>query len=109
MTCPAYADVPVAQRNEVNHLINFVKTTSCRVNRNGQHHNGVVALAHIQKKYDYFRDKISNTEQFIELSATKSTMSGDYYTVKCGDAPPLRTQDWLLQELKKYRQNRKTS
>jgi len=109
MTGSVYADVPAAQRNEVNHLIHFVKTTSCKMNRNGQYHDAAAALAHIQKKYDYFRNKISTTEQFIELSATKSTMSGHYYTVKCGNAPPLRAQDWLLRELKKFRRGKRTS
>ncbi len=40
-------------------------------------------ISHIEKKYNYYRDDIHNTEDFIKLSATKSTMSGGYYTVKC--------------------------
>lgn len=99
----AKADVPEAQRGEVKHLLAFVKQSTCSINRNGQDHNGTEALAHIQNKYDYFRDKIHNTEEFIDLSASKSTMSGRYYTVKCGDQAPIRARDWLLHELSKYR------
>ncbi len=102
------ADVPLEQRHEVDHLINYVKTTSCQMNRNGQFHAGPAALAHIQKKYSYFKDKIRSTEQFIELSATKSTMSGKYYVVKCGNNQPIKTKDWLLRELKLYRGISKT-
>lgn len=103
-----YADVPPEQRHEVDHLIKFVKSTSCQINRNGHYHDGEKALAHIQQKYDYFRKKIGTTEQFIEYSATKSTMSGRSYIVKCGNQTPQETKDWLLDELKKYRQNRNT-
>ena len=54
-------------------------------------------------KYDYFRDDIKSTEEFIEYSASKSTMSGEYYTVTCPGFETIKTQDWLLAELKKYR------
>jgi len=102
------ADVPPEQKHEVEHLINFVKTSSCEINRNDQYHDGEKALAHIQLKYDYFRNKIKTTEQFIEYSATKSTMSGKFYLVRCGDQPPQKTKDWLLHELERYRKNVKS-
>ena len=43
------------------------------------------------------------TEAFIKYSATKSTMSGKYYTVKCPDGKEIRSQDWLLEELAVFR------
>ena len=75
------------------------------INRNGDEHNGNDAIEHIQKKYDYYKDDINTAEQFVEYSATKSTMSGSFYKVKCADAQPIKTQVWLLDELKKYRNN----
>ena len=99
----AHADVPPAQQSEVEHLLGFVRTSSCLISRNGTTHHGQEAAAHIQKKYDYFRDRITTTEQFIEYSATKSTMSGGYYTVLCNGQAPVRTKDWLLEELEIYR------
>ena len=104
----AYADVSTAQKPEVEHLINFVKNSSCEINRNGRFHKGNEAVSHIQKKYAYFRDKINTTEEFIEYAATKSTMSGKYYLVKCGKAEAVRTKEWLLNELKSYRQKKRT-
>ena len=100
-----FADVPSNQVKEVNHLLAYVKNSGCIINRNGSDHPAEEGVSHIEKKYDYFRDDISNTEEFIELSATKSTMSGDYYTVKCPGKETIKTQDWLLEELKKYRLN----
>lgn len=99
------ADIPPDQKLEIEYLLNFVKNSSCEINRNGKNHEGNKAVSHIKKKYDYFKDDIKTTEQFVELSATKSTMSGKYYMVKCGDSKPFRTKEWLLKELKNYRKN----
>jgi hypothetical protein len=105
---PVNSDVPPEMKHEIEHLIYFIKNTSCQINRNGQYYDGEKAVAHIQKKYHYFRDKINTTEQFVAYSATKSTMSRKYYMVKCGNQQPEKTKDWLLNELKKYRENRNT-
>jgi len=99
------ADVPPGQKLEVDHLLNFVQHSSCKINRNGKIHEGSAAVSHIKKKYAYFKDEIQTTEQFIELSATKSTLSGKYYMVHCGDGTQVRTKEWLLNELKNYRDN----
>ncbi len=99
----ASADVPPAQKAEVNHLLAFVENSHCIVNRNGDKHQANEAVKHIKRKYDYFRDDINSTEDFINLSASKSTLSGDYYTVLCPGKKTMRTQDWLLTELKRYR------
>ena len=97
------ADVPDSQIKEVNHLLAFVKNSGCTINRNDTNHPAEKGVSHIENKYDYFRDDIKNTEDFIEYSATKSTMSGDYYMVTCPGKKTIKTQDWLLTELKKYR------
>jgi hypothetical protein len=102
-----HADVPSEQVPEVNHLLDFVKNSGCIINRNGTDHPAEKGISHIEKKYDYFRDDISSTEEFIEYSATKSTMSGDYYTVSCPGKKTIRTQDWLMDELKRFRIEKK--
>jgi hypothetical protein len=101
----AFADVPPEQKPEVEHLLEFVRQSDCLMIRNGNEHEGEEAASHIQKKYDYFVDDITTTEAFIEYSATKSTISGKYYTVKCPDGKEMRSQDWLLNELAVFRGN----
>jgi hypothetical protein len=103
LTSAIRADVPPAQRGEVEHLLDYVAQSGCTMLRNGSEHQGPEAREHIQRKYDYFRDEIASTEQFIEYSATKSTMSGKYYTVRCPGQGEQRSQDWLLEELAAYR------
>jgi hypothetical protein len=97
------ADVPVEQEAEVEHLINYLQASDCRMVRNGKSYVGSEGANHVQRKYDHFRDEISSTEDFIEYSATKSVMSGKYYLVECPGEEPVRSRDWLLKELKAYR------
>ena len=88
---------------EITHLLNYVKTTQCKYIRNGSEHSGVDAAAHIKKKYDYFKDDIKSAEDFIRLSATKSTMTGSKYYIDCPGSQKVESGKWLLTELKKYR------
>jgi hypothetical protein len=69
-------------------------------------HSGAEAVKHIRKKYNYFIDDIESTEDFIQYSATKSYLSGKYYLVYCGEHAPIKSRDWLLQELKSLRGNK---
>lgn len=99
----SFADVPKEQRTEVEQLLSFVINSPCTFNRNGTKHPGKESFEHIKKKYDYYRDDIKNTEDFIQYSATKSMMSGKYYTVNCPGKKTIKSKDWLLNELKLIR------
>lgn len=99
---PAYSFATEMQ-DEIRHLLEFVANTQCKYERNGSSHSGPDAVNHIKTKYDYFKDDIDTTEKFIELSATKSTMSGKFYMINCEGKEKIKSQQWLLQELDKYR------
>ena len=102
----AVISVPVFaadMQTEINHLLAYLQNSECQFERNGTMHTGKDTVNHVKKKYNYFKSKIDSAEKFIEYSATKSTMSGKYYTVVCKDKQKVKTQDWLLQELKNYR------
>ena len=88
---------------EIQHLLNYVKTTPCQYERNGDLHAGKDAIKHIQKKYDYFEDEIQSSEDFIKYSATKSTISGRKYHVICKNKSKQESAAWLLEELKRFR------
>ena len=92
---------------EIDHLLNYVKTTECTYIRNGDSYKGPKAVSHIQRKYDYFEDDIHSAEDFIRLSATKSTMSGSKYHIKCPGKPEVTSSQWLLDELTRYRKTEK--
>ncbi len=100
-------NVVAETKDEINHLLSFVTSTDCKYERNGTMHNGTEAVAHINKKYAYFLDDIKSTEDFIKYSATKSKMSGKYYKIHCSNHGAIKSQDWLLSELKAYRHLKK--
>jgi hypothetical protein len=89
--------------DEISHLLSFVASTGCQYERNGTMHNGAEAVNHINRKYEYFLDKIESTEDFVKYSATKSKMSGKYYKIHCDGKLAVRSKDWLLEELMRYR------
>lgn len=99
----ALSDVPDSQKAEVEHLLEFVETTKCIFERNGKKYNGIDAAKHIKRKYKYFKNQITSTEEFIEYSGTKSTVSGKPYMVYCGDGEPIESKTWLIEELALYR------
>ena len=97
------ADVPEEQVAEVEYLLNYLADSDCRMIRNGKSYNAEDGAQHMRRKYNYFRNEIFSTEEFIEYAGTKSTMSGRLYEVLCIGKEREFTRDWLLQELKVYR------
>lgn len=90
-------------QDEINHLLNFVRTTDCQYERNGTMHTGAEAHIHIKKKYNYFADDIKTTEDFIKYAATKSKMSGQYYKIHCPNKATIKSKVWLTNELMRFR------
>ena len=87
---------------EITSLLLFVEQSGCTFIRNGKHYDAPEARRHIEKKYAYFKDQITTAEEFIQYSATKSTMSGKPYRVVCNGVG-MTSSDWLLAELDKVR------
>lgn len=90
-------------QDEIDHLLKTVKNTECIFERNGNKYKGSQAFKHIKKKIDYYKDEINSAEKFIELTATKSMMSGQYYMIECKGNKIIKNKKWLLDELMKYR------
>ena len=94
----------VNKSSEIQYLLSYIETSHCTFVRNGSSHDAINARAHIEKKYNYLRSRISSTEEFIRHAATKSSISGKYYKVICSGKDYLVGQ-WLNKELIKYRGN----
>jgi len=92
-------------QEEIDHLLDFVRNTSCNYDRNGTIHDGPEARNHINMKYEHHKEKVKTTEDFIKYSATKSMMSGKKYKIRCPDSEAVFASDWLLDELKTFREN----
>ncbi len=99
LSMDARSDVPDADRHEVLHLLEYLRNSDCAMERNGKKHDSEDAYSHVKRKYEYFRGEIRTSEDFIEYSASKSTMSGKFYRVFCKNESAVLTRDWLLEEL----------
>ncbi len=102
------APLPSEARAEIGALLDRLASSHCRFNRNGTWYDGGEARSHLQRKLDYLADKeaIGSTEQFIELAATKSSMSGAAYLVSCADSQAVPSSAWLSAELRALRASR---
>jgi len=100
-------DGPEQQPEDVDLAIQFllkhVADSGLIFIRNSERHNAIDAAGHMNRKYEYFRDKIKTPEDFILRSATKSLLSGKPYLVILGNGEEVRTSDWLLRALTVYR------
>ena len=92
---------------EIQHLMVFIAGSECRFIRNGREYGPEEARKHIQKKYEYARSRIKTTEDFIRGVASKSSMSGKSYKIRCKDQTML-CADWLGAELQRFRQKAQT-
>jgi hypothetical protein len=92
----------MANDEEINHLLDYIEQSGCQFDRNGSVHDSKEAREHIEMKYDYAKKWIDTTEEFIEYTATKSSMSGKLYYVIC-DGQRIPSGEWLNQELERFR------
>lgn len=99
------ATANVEAQGEIEYLFTFLEKSDCEFKRNGTWYDGKEAVAHINRKYQYLLKKglVSTTESFIERAASKSSMSGRAYQVRCGGGDPVESKDWFFLELEKMR------
>ncbi len=87
---------------EIEHLLNFVASSGCSFERNGNTYDAIEARAHIERKYDYIKKRIHTTEEFIRYAASESSISGKKYHATC-NGETLTSEKWLNTELQNYR------
>jgi hypothetical protein len=100
-----HAQLSQNARKEIDGLLSAVGSSGCEFMRSGKAHPAAEAQQHLQKKYDYLatRDKLSSTEDFIVKAATRSSMTGEAYGIRCSGAPQQPSEEWLKARLKEIR------
>jgi hypothetical protein len=100
------ADSEDIMEKEIQHLFDYLKDSDCEFNRNGKWYTVKAAVEHINIKFQYLIKKglINSTEQFIDRAASKSSMSGKPYVVKCGESEPVKSSVWFKRELTSFRE-----
>ena len=97
---------PSAQaQREIRYLMDALSQSQCQFQRNGRWYGREEARAHLQRKYDYLlkRDQVDTAEQFIERAASRSSMSGKAYRVRCPGQPEVAAANWFGRRLKALR------
>ena len=107
LSAAAHADPEnaTAQR-EIAALLHALGASQCAFFRNGTWHDSAEAESHLKRKVDYFqrKDLLSTADAFIDDAASRSSMSGKAYQVRCAGEPAQASADWLRQKLAELRQ-----
>jgi hypothetical protein len=101
----AHAAPAPAAKAEIEYLLSAVASSDCRFNRNGTWYDAKAAAAHLRLKYESLaaRELIRDTADFIDRAATKSSLSGRDYTIKCEGIAEMSSRQWLAGLLVSYR------
>jgi hypothetical protein len=105
------AQPPPNVQAEVEYLLQHIERSGCAFYRNGSWYDGASAREHLRTKYDYLakRQLIGTTEDFIDKAATKSSISGKPYKIRCADNIEVESGPWLHQVLARYRTSGRAS
>ena len=102
---PAQATPAAAAAQEIGQLIAALGRSGCSFQRNGSWHDATEASKHLRRKYEWMRDhgKISSAEQFIRDGASRSSMTGREYQVRCYGKGDVSSEAWLTAQLLRQR------
>jgi hypothetical protein len=105
----AHAAPPPAAQVEISYLLSVVANSGCEFFRNGSWYDGKSAAAHLRGKYQVLLAKglIGSSADFIDRAATRSSVSGREYAIKCEGNAAVSSHAWLTELLAHYREARK--
>ena len=90
----------------IRHLMDYVARSNLTFIRNASTYTSAEAAEHMNNKYLHFKEDIKTAEDFIELCATRSMLSGKPYFIIDKEGNRIRTSEWLKSELAAYRDQR---
>ena len=99
-----FASVADTMDEEINYLLNAVGESACTFIRNGKGHSARDARAHLNSKRRRNADLFDSAEVFIEKIASKSSMSGQPYLIRCKGKDQQTAAEWFTNQLAQYRQ-----
>jgi hypothetical protein len=91
--------------DEIEHLLAYVGGSGCTFLRNGVEYDAAAARKHLETKYGYAKSRVHSADDFVHLLASRSSMTGEPYVVRCGSSSQFRSEDWLMDELGSYRED----
>jgi hypothetical protein len=102
-SCATQSFAAESLQQTIDYLLDYVAKSDATFIRNGESHTPAAAFAHIKTKYERFKNKIKTPEDFIQLSASKSLLTGEPYLVRTAEGKEMRLDAWLTEALKQHR------
>lgn len=99
----ATAEPPLFAQQEIDHLLRYVENSGCEFQRNGSWYDSQRALSHLRSKYAFLRNSVRTSEDFIDIAASSSSLTGQPYRVRCGSGSAVLSAQWLQDELLRFR------
>jgi len=88
---------------EIDHLLDTVAASGCTFIRNGKEYDSDDARDHLQMKRKRGKRYFDSAEEFISRLASKSSMSGKPYRIRCAGEGEVNAGDWFADVLARYR------
>ena len=101
----ATAQLNATGRQEIDTLLRVVGRSGCEFLRGGSAYSAAKAQDHLQQKFEYLdaRSQLKSAEDFIVKAATRSSMTGEAYAIRCVGAGPMASDAWLYAKLNALR------
>jgi uncharacterized protein DUF5329 len=101
----AFSAIGADAKQEIAGLIDAIGRSGCEFERNGSWHDAGEAQGHLQRKYAWLRKRhlANTTEQFIDRAASRSSVSGKPYHVRCAGKPVVDSATWFGGILRGFR------
>ncbi len=91
-----------AEKAKIEYLISSInELKGAKFIRNGTEYDPAAASKHLRRKLQAAGNKISTAEEFIEYCATRSSMSGELYTIKM-QSGVVHAGTYFKEKLKSY-------
>ena len=97
--CPVVASAVEDYVAKVHSLIQSIRASECTFVRNNKEHSAEDAAQHLEMKFNRAKRRIKSAEQFIEKVASKSSLSGKPYLVRCPNMEDTQAARWFAGQL----------
>ena len=94
----------VTMNAEIDYLLDTVGESRCVFIRNGKEHAASAARDHLRTKRRRGRRHFDSADEFIERLASRSSLSGREYMIRCGDEL-VTSNAWFTAALERYRES----
>jgi hypothetical protein len=98
---PAHAKTPATEDQRIEYLIGSVEQLSnATFIRNGSAYDARAAADHLRRKWSAAGTRVKTAQQFIDLCASKSSISGQPYQIRFSDGTLVTSEAFLRAKLK---------